>query len=284
MRQANSAFISKLGRRVLVDLHPYGRKSLKPNFVIMGTTLTCSRLVIMRPMYGGRGIISSVDVVRKGINMIVGNGTKTFFWHHRWATDKPFIESAITEPPLHIQDSTVKEMWDASLGWKLEMFSSFLPAEVLCKITAHDLIEDEEEVDELFWNGSSSGAFTIASALKIILNESEGSEQRGIRWKELWELNVLQRICFFLWLAIQNRIMTNTNRFIRQMTDDPRCFACGEVEEHKLHILRECLVAIQLWRKLGVDVTALVWHSSLTSWIIENTCNGNWTRLFSITC
>lgn len=88
------------------------------------------------------------------------------------------------------------------------MFSSFLRAEVLCKIAAHDLIEDEDAVDELFWNGSPSGAFTIASALKIILNESEGSEQGGIRWKELRQLNVPQRTHFFLWLAIRNRIMT----------------------------------------------------------------------------
>ena len=43
--------------------------------------------------------------------MAVGGGMKTFFWHHRWATKQPLIELVTSEPPLHLQDLTVREGW-----------------------------------------------------------------------------------------------------------------------------------------------------------------------------
>lgn len=38
--------------------------------------------------------------------------------------------------------------------------------------------------------------------------------------------------------------MSNANRFLRRITEDPRCFLCGEVEENIEHILRKCPAAI----------------------------------------
>lgn len=57
-----------------------------------------------------RGILVNIDIVRKGINLAVGNGAKTFFWHHRWATSEPLMSLASSERPLAIQDANVKEM------------------------------------------------------------------------------------------------------------------------------------------------------------------------------
>lgn len=59
--------------------------------------------------------------------MAVGGGMKTFFWHHRWATKQPLIELVTSEPPLHLQDFTVREMRDREAGWKLESFAESLP-------------------------------------------------------------------------------------------------------------------------------------------------------------
>lgn len=97
-----------------------------------------------------RGIMSNIDIVRKGINMAVGNGEKTFFWHHKWATNRPLIEMTIIEPPLQLQDATVKELWDPQTGWMFDKFANFLPAAALQKIMAYELIEDEDAVDEIF--------------------------------------------------------------------------------------------------------------------------------------
>lgn len=96
----------------------------------------------------------NIDIVRKGINSAVGNGAKTFFWHHRWATSEPLMSLASSEPPLAIQDATVKEMWDREMGWKLDVFANYLDAATLQAIASHELVEEEDVVDEIFWNGT----------------------------------------------------------------------------------------------------------------------------------
>ena len=237
-----------------------------------------------------RGIMSSIDVVRKGINMAVGNGARTFFWHHKWATNKPLLELTVVEPPLQLQDATVIEFWDPQVGWLFDKFANFLPADVLQKIAAFELIEDEEAVDEIFWNGSPSGGFTIGSAMKLVhLNPDEEVAVDGT-WKIIWQLPVPQRIKFFMWLSYQDRIMSNGNRFLRRLTDDPRCFACGEVEESTLHILRDCPVARLVWRQLGVLTETNQWRGQLKEWLIANLRGQlmdneeSWSRMFSVTC
>lgn len=94
------------------------------------------------------------------------------------------------------------------------------------------MIEEEEVSDEIFWNGAPSGGFTLTSALKIIRNDSEADIDEVRGWKCMWKVEVLQRVRFFLWLASQDRLMTNSNRFIRKMTDDPWCFVCGETDPY----------------------------------------------------
>lgn len=91
--------------------------------------------------------------------MAVGNGAKTFFWHRRWATNRPLMELAIAEPPLQIQDVTVEEFLDPQVGWLYDKLSNFLPTKALQKIAAYDLIEDDEAIDEIFWNGSLRGFY-----------------------------------------------------------------------------------------------------------------------------
>ena len=237
-----------------------------------------------------RGIMSSVDVVRKGVNMAVGNGHKTFFWHHRWVIDKPLLDVAIAEPPLMLQDATVREMWDRNSGWKWEIFANFLPKEELGKIASHELVEDEEVADEIFWNGAPSGGFTLASALKIIRNDLEGDVDEVRGWKCMWRVEVPQRVRFFLWLASQDRLMTNSNRFIRKMADDPRCLVCGEVEENTIHILRDCPAASRIWKLLRVDTDDMGWNIPLRDWLLGNIEHRNlkieegWAQIFSVAC
>lgn len=217
-----------------------------------------------------RGIMNNIDVVKKGINMAVGNGAKTFFWHHRWATTRPLMELTIVEPPLHLQDVTVREFWDPQVGWLYDKFSNFLPAEALQKIAAYELVEDEEAIDEIFWNGSPSGGFALGSAMKLASSPNEEEINEDNNWKVIWKLLVPQRIRMFMWLSYHDRLMTNANRFIRQLSDDPRCYVCGEVEENTIHILRECPVAKILWRKLGVKVEDDQWRGNLKNWLTGN--------------
>lgn len=86
------------------------------------------------------------------------------------------------EPPLHVQDRTLREMWDANSGWKWDVFAHFLSREDLGRIATHELIEDMECVDELYLNGSPSGGFSLASALKHIRNDDEPGFEEVRGW------------------------------------------------------------------------------------------------------
>lgn len=157
------------------------------------------------------------------------------------------------------------------------------------RVAAHDLVEDTECVDELYLNGSPSGGFSLASALKIISNEEELSFEEVRGWRTMWRVDVPQRVRFSLWLASHDRVMTNSNRFLRNLTDDPRCLVCGEVEENTAHILRDCPTAIMVWGKLGVELRNVSWRLPLKDWLLINLesvkdeKDGNWGQLFSIT-
>lgn len=104
----------------------------------------------------------------------------------------------------------------------------------------------------------------------------------------MWGFEVSQKIRFFIWLTSQDPLMTNGNRFIRKLIDDPRCFVCGEIEENTLHILRDCPAASRVWTILGVNVEDLGWRIPLKDWLLGNIerrlvrTDSNWPQLFGV--
>ena len=287
MRQTNSAFLAKLGWRLLTEPNALWARILRSKYCedrcdidMFKEKANCSN--------AWHGIMSSIDIVRKGLSMTVGNGERTFFWHHRWATSTPLIDMANPKPPLSAQDKTVKELWDPNVGWKLEEFAEFIPPKVVQEVLAHELVEDEDTVDEVYWNGSPSGGFSITSAMEIVRNDVH-CEVTDKSWQMLWKIPAPQRVRMFLWLAFQDRLMTNANRFLRNLTEDPRCYVCGEVEENSEHIIRDCPAARVVWSKITSNDQGGS-RVSFRDWIIDNigkqaaVKGDEWPTVFAMTC
>lgn len=137
----------------------------------------------------------------------------------------------------------------------------FIPPRIVQQIDSYELVEDDEAIDRLFRNGTPSGKFTIKSALKIARGELDLGATEN--WNYVWKLPVSQRIRFFLWLVLHDRLMTNANRFIRKLTDDPRCLVCGEVEG--------CPTATMVWRKFPGINDHEIFRKPLAGWIAQNT-------------
>ncbi|XVE95650.1 hypothetical protein REPUB_Repub02eG0116800 [Reevesia pubescens] len=88
--------------------------------------------------------------------------------------------------------------------------------------------------DKTIWSGSSSGNFSVSSAYNILIN----IDPEGIVWNQIWKLETPHRIKFFLWTLCHNQILTRENCVKRCLTLTAFCPRCNNVEETRLHLLR----------------------------------------------
>lgn len=77
-------------------------------------------------------------------------------------------------------------------------------------------------------------------------------EEQPCPWKKLWRLKIPQRIRFFMWLVVRNRLMINTNKGIRGLIQDAGYMVCGALEEDMEHIMRRCPSSVTVWRKFSL--------------------------------
>lgn len=85
-RQMNAAFLTKLGWRVLSEPNALWSRVLRHKYCkgrcdIDMFTPTCNMSNVWR------GITDNTSWLKKGTAVAIGNGKKTLFWDHCWATD-----------------------------------------------------------------------------------------------------------------------------------------------------------------------------------------------------
>lgn len=247
-RQANAAFLTKLGWRVLsepnalwsrVPRHKYckGRCDID----MFESTTNMSNV--------WRRITENVDTLQKGAAMAIVNGQKTLFWDHVWASDKPLRSECIHDIPSSIDGETVEEMWEVGSGWKWQVFGDYLPNEVLKQIASHELVEDPNIGDLIYCKGNNKEGFSIKHALSLIRNEDANDYNK--QWEVVWRTPVQQRIRVFMWLLLHDRVLCNVNKMKRHISDDPRCPRCNGNEETLLHLLRDCPTSRSIWKGVG---------------------------------
>jgi len=90
----------------------------------------------------------------------------------------------------------------------------------------------------LYWNGTPSGGFTVKSAMKIIRLQGETHQDKA--WHIAWKLPVSQRVGFFIWRALHDKVTINAIRVKRQMTVDASFPCCGNYGKTLSHLLGDC--------------------------------------------
>ncbi|KAJ8444161.1 hypothetical protein Cgig2_030981 [Carnegiea gigantea] len=171
MRQVNAAFMTKLRWRVLSEKDCLWSRVLRAKYCNerCDVDMFTPRGVDSSNAWGG--IIACADYIRKGIRAEVRNSKRTLFWYHSWALTKPLCMYTVSIVPPHLEDVIVEEMWDPSHGWKWDVFVDILPQDIVKAIVPFELKPGEEVGDQLVWEGSSNGSFTIKSTLSLIKDE-----------------------------------------------------------------------------------------------------------------
>jgi len=282
MRQVNTAFMMKLGWRLLTEQGSLWSRVLRSKYCKGRCDLDMFQEK-SNVSNAWRGILDGVPLLRQGTRVELGNGKHTSFWHHNWALNKPLSLLATSSIPSSIIDFTVSDCWDVSHGWKWELFSELLPEEALKAIAACEVTSRDDWNDELIWDGSTHGGFSVKSALTIIRNED--SEMSDGMWRTIWRLPIPQRMRFFLWLTAHDRLMTNALRVTRGLASDSRCKACPQEDEDTLHVLRDCRFAWEVWSNLGPAGEREIFFSTpLRTWLRNNLVkpvHASWPILFA---
>lgn len=130
-------------------------------------------------------------------------------------------------------------------------------------------LSSRHPTDQLIWNQTNSGAFTVRSAYYLAVNKfsklgrnlSSSSTVTPI-WKKMWSKKLPPKICHFLWRASLDAIPTATDLRRRGIPIDPICQICGLEGESADHALLRCTTAIHTW---GISSLKLDSHLLRTS-------------------
>ncbi|PRQ23567.1 putative ribonuclease H-like domain, reverse transcriptase zinc-binding domain-containing protein [Rosa chinensis] len=100
------------------------------------------------------------------------------------------------------------------------------------------------------------------------------------------------KLKIFLWLIIQGKLLTNTERMKRRLTSDNSCPICHTHSESLLHLLRDCPRVNKIWQEINCfDNIRRAMQIDWAKWLAANgyctmKCYGgmNWNVLFTFTC
>jgi hypothetical protein len=139
--------------------------------------------------------------------------------YSKWVSSNIVIEDE--------QGVTVKEAWDGSNlrftfrrivdSMLMLQWGDFLRI-------AESIILREDEEDAIIWQFESSGRFSVQSLRAIVNN-------RGIRQiltPVVWKIIVPPRLHIFLWLLVNNKILTRDNLAKRKKIEDLSCLFCSD--------------------------------------------------------
>jgi hypothetical protein len=92
--------------------------------------------------------------------------------------------------------------------------------------------------DILRWGYSPMGMFTVKEA--YFLHENFHTQPKEHIWNIIWKSKLWPKISTFLWLMVQNRILTWDNLRKRGFIGPSICHLCQQQEETMEHIFNQC--------------------------------------------
>ncbi|CAN1761920.1 Putative ribonuclease H protein At1g65750 [Linum perenne] len=135
--------------------------------------------------------------------------------------------------------------------------------------------------DDWCWGGESNGHFSIKSAYELLRSNVQAADTL---WDKIWRWKGPARVNHFLWLAAQNKLLTNSQRVKRKIASDGSCGYCQDESEDVIHILRDCRFAKEVWELSGIQASnPQAWQVQRQEWLRIGITSAESTR-FGLTC
>ena len=131
------------------------------------------------------------------------------------------------------------------------------------------LVLNSAREDILIWAYSKDGNFSLSSAYLLAKDLNPLNLVTLKMW--VWKSKTTPRIKFFLWQCYYGSIPTKDVLGSRGFNLNTTCELCGCNSETIIHLLRDCGVAKNVWRNLGInDADQDFYNSPLAEWLRKN--------------
>lgn len=116
------------------------------------------------------------------------------------------------------------------------------------------------------------GSFFVKSAYGKI-RESSLKQKEDI-CKIPWKFKGSQRVRFFIWLVLKQRLFTNTEGVCRGLSHSSACRVCGHTSKDVLYAIRDCTEARKIQNLIiPTDRLRRFYACNLQEWLISNLQN-----------
>ncbi|KAL5792680.1 hypothetical protein ACOSP7_001274 [Xanthoceras sorbifolium] len=176
--------------------------------------------------------------------IMIGKGKDIFFWTDLWVKDVGIFQQHATIP-LDQDQLNKKVDWFLDNGtWNTKKMSTFLPWEVILRVCAICVNRSDSGKDRQIWGLEKNGCFSVKSAYKVACSDDNIDLWD---WRSLWKLKLPPKISYFLWIVCHGKLLTNSQRIIRGISNDAYCPRCNSADENILHLFRGCTASIRVW-------------------------------------
>ncbi|CAL1355748.1 unnamed protein product [Linum trigynum] len=267
-REVNLAMLAKCGWRLMTEKQTLWAQLMRSKY-----GKDRANLDLIKPKKGSsftwNSISKTESLLRSGCAWNIHKGTLTRFWSDVWIEQVPLEELATGPIPEEDRNARISAFVDEEGTWRTEKFSNILPAEIIHRITAVAVDPMAPNDDTLFWHPTSDGRFSTKSAFHLLQVQTDNGQSKT--WKEIWKLEVPERVRCFMWLVAHNRISSNEQRAKRHISVTSGCFRCENQVESTLHILRDCPPAAFVWmRTVPADQHQAFFSMDLDLWLATN--------------
>ncbi|CAN6580631.1 unnamed protein product [Malus baccata var. baccata] len=272
----NLAFLAKIGWRIIQNPSSLLASVLREKYIPEKTFREAGKG--KNTSWGWKGIFEARKVLQHGIRWRVGDGTKINIRDDPWF---PKPTTFVVKPRDCLQETMVSELIEPnSRSWKSEVILQGFSSEDTKHILSIPLSK-YGCCDRLVWHHTVDGRYSVKTgyrvAVSLLENGALGRKGRGVPsmhhntnqvWKGIWNLQVPNKIKFFIWRCCNNALAVRHNLKRRHMRIDNVCGVCNLVDESENHLFFRCDLSQRLWfcSPLHLNSIELIGADFLDNW------------------
>jgi hypothetical protein len=193
------------------------------------------------PSYTWRSIWSTIPLLTLGYRWRIGDGKSINVWSDPWIRTRNNMKPT-TPSPYHLSHLTVSQLFDHQQNtWDLTLLNSIMNTQDvsdICKIPLYSRALS----DSVVWTSTPSGCYTVKSAYKlcISLTDHESLPRVDGNWKDVWSLQLPQKMKHFCWRLLRLCLPTRFNLHCRGVSCPTTCVLCDDAVEDEMHLFFGC--------------------------------------------